>query len=58
MGKIAVLLADDHAVVREGLRALLALEWLKCVFKTFQQPVVRSQNVSQRLVGTRPIQRS
>src|SRR5438132_11784606 len=26
MGKIAVLLADDHAVVREGLRALLALE--------------------------------
>jgi len=26
MGKIAVLLADDHAVVREGLRALLAVE--------------------------------
>ena len=26
MGKITVLLADDHAVVREGLRALLALE--------------------------------
>src|SRR6266568_8466142 len=26
MGKIAVLLADDHAVIREGLRALLAVE--------------------------------
>ena len=26
MGKIAVLLADDHALVREGLRALLAVE--------------------------------
>src|SRR5690606_10638663 len=65
--KLALELAFDGADAHKRMqrlkvryqqqRVLLAFERLQGILQPLQQAVIRRQNVCQRLVGTRPIQR-